>query len=150
MDDLASLCYFFANSPKRQQYFETFIDYHKVELSISDSNKKHVIRLAKTRWVERGKAYENYYILYRFFVAIFESICSPTFYRKFYMELEEKRKEKWSRDKETVSKAQGLFATCRRFDRLVAFAVLYNGLEPLNLLLQSYINAIRIFMTPIR
>ena len=131
MDDLASLCYFFANSPKRQQYFETFIDYHKVELSISDSNKKHVIRLAKTRWVERGKAYENYYILYRFFVAIFESICCPTFYRKFYMELEEKRKEKWSRDKETVSKAQGLFATCRRFDRLVAFAVLYNGLEPL-------------------
>ena len=61
MDDLASLCYFFAISPKRQQYFETFIDYHKVELSISDSNKKHVIKLAKTRWVERHKAYESYY-----------------------------------------------------------------------------------------
>ena len=47
------------------------------------------------------------------------------------MELEEKHKEKWSWDKETVSKAQGLFAACRRFDRLVTFAVLYNGLEPL-------------------
>lgn len=47
------------------------------------------------------------------------------------MNLEEKHKEKWSWDKETVSKAQGLFAACRRFDRLVAFAVLYNGLEPL-------------------
>ena len=47
MDDLISLCYFFANSPKRQQYFETFIDYHKDESSISDSNKKYVIRLAK-------------------------------------------------------------------------------------------------------
>ena len=65
MDDLASLCYFFANSPKRQQYYETFIDYHKDESSISDSNKKHVIGLAKTRWVERHKTYENYYILYR-------------------------------------------------------------------------------------
>ena len=38
MDDLTSLCYFFANSPKRQQYFDTFIHYHKFELSISDSN----------------------------------------------------------------------------------------------------------------
>ena len=79
---------------------------------------------------KRHKAYENYYILYRFVVATFESICSPTLYQKFYMELEEKHKEKWSWDKETVSKAQGLFAACR----LVAFAVLYNGLEPLKLL----------------
>ena len=47
------------------------------------------------------------------------------------MELEEKHKEKWSWDKETVSKAQSLFAACRRFDRLITFAVLYNGLEPL-------------------
>ena len=47
------------------------------------------------------------------------------------MELEEKHKEKWSWDKETVSKAQGLFAACRRFDPLFAFAVLYNGLEAL-------------------
>ena len=71
MDDLTSLCYFFANSPERQQYFETFIDYHKDELPISDSNKKYVIGLAKSRWVERHKAYENYYILYRFVVATF-------------------------------------------------------------------------------
>ena len=47
------------------------------------------------------------------------------------MELEEKHEEKWSWDKETISKAQGLFAACRRFDRLVALAVLHNGLEPL-------------------
>ena len=82
MDDLTSLCCFFAKSPKWQQYFETFIDYHKDELSISDSNKKHVNGLAKTRWVERPKACENYYILYRFVVATFESICSPTLYHK--------------------------------------------------------------------
>ena len=47
------------------------------------------------------------------------------------MELEEKHKEQWIWDKETVSKAPGLFAACRRFDHLVAFAVLYNGWEPL-------------------
>ena len=59
MDDLTSLCYFFPNSSKRQQYFETFIDYHKDELSISDSNKKQDIGLTKMRWVERHKAQEN-------------------------------------------------------------------------------------------
>ena len=47
------------------------------------------------------------------------------------MDLKEKHKEKWSFDKETVSKAQGLSAACGRFGRLVAFAVLHNGLEPL-------------------
>ena len=72
--DLTSLCYFFENLPKRQQYFQTFIHYHKYELSILGSNKKHVIRLAKTRWVERYKASKNYYIVYRLAVATFESI----------------------------------------------------------------------------
>ena len=48
--------------------------------------------LAKTRGVERLKAYENYYILYRFVVTTFESICSPTLYQKYFMELEEKQK----------------------------------------------------------
>ena len=126
MDDLTSLCFFFANSLKQQQYFETFTDYHKDELSISDSNKKHVIGLAKTRWVERHKAYQNYCILYRFVIATFESICSLTLYEKFYMELEAKYSENCSWDEETVSKVQG-----QRFDRLVAFAVFYNGLEAL-------------------
>ena len=62
------------------------------------------------------------------------------------MELEEKHKEKWSWDKETISKGQGFFAACRRFDSLVAYAVLYNGLEPLNPLvtkLQKGINDLR-------
>ena len=47
------------------------------------------------------------------------------------MELEKKHKEKWSWDKETISKVQGLLAACRKFDRIVAFAVLCNILEPL-------------------
>ena len=51
------------------------------------------------------------------------------FIKSFTQSYKESTK-KWSWDKETVSKAQGLFAACR----LVAFAVLYNGLEPLKLL----------------
>ena len=29
MDDLSSVCHFFANSPKRQQYFEMFVEFYK-------------------------------------------------------------------------------------------------------------------------
>ena len=96
MHDLTSLCHFFANSPNRQQYFEILIDYHKDGLYISDSNKKHAIVLAKTCCVQIQKACGNCYMLYRFAVATFESIYSKSLYQKFYMELEEKQKEKWS------------------------------------------------------
>ena len=34
---------------------------------------------------------------------------------------------------ETVSKTQGLFAACCRFDRFFAFSVSFNRLEPLKL-----------------
>ena len=40
-------------------------------------------------------------------------------------------KKKWYWNQESQSKAQGLFSSCRRFNSLVAFAVLFNGLEPL-------------------
>ena len=49
MDDLTSVCYFFSNSPKRQQFFERFIDYYKDDMSISESDQKHVIGLAETK-----------------------------------------------------------------------------------------------------
>ena len=42
---------------------------------------------------KRHKAYENYYILYRFVVATFEPVFSPTFYQKFYIELQGKHKK---------------------------------------------------------
>ena len=49
MDSLTSVCYYFANSPKRQQYFKRFIDYYKDELSVAASSRSHVIGLSKTR-----------------------------------------------------------------------------------------------------
>ena len=63
MDNLTSVCYYFANSPKQQQYFDRFIDFYKNELPVAASSRSHVIGLSKTRWVERYKAYENYYFL---------------------------------------------------------------------------------------
>ena len=43
MDSLTSACYFFSNSPKRQQYFERFIDNYKDELSMATSSRSHVM-----------------------------------------------------------------------------------------------------------
>ena len=65
MDSLTSVCYYFANSPKWQQYLERFIDYYKDELSVAASSRSHVIGLSKTRRVERYKTYENYYLLFK-------------------------------------------------------------------------------------
>ena len=131
MDDLTSVCYFFTNSPKRQQFFEGFIEFYKKEMSILESDGKHVIGLAKTRWVERHKVYDNYCILYTFIISTFESICNKSLNEDFYQHLEGEINETWSWDKETVSKAQGLFLACCRFDCLTAFSVLFNGLERL-------------------
>ena len=38
MDDLTSVCYFFSRSPKRQQFFEGFIDFYKDDMLISESD----------------------------------------------------------------------------------------------------------------
>ena len=53
MDNLTSVCNFFENSPKRQKYFECFLEFYKVELNLPEAKWKEIIGLAKTRWVER-------------------------------------------------------------------------------------------------
>ena len=60
---------------QRQQYFELFVDYFGKKLGVSDDmRRRKIIGLAKTRWVEQHKAYDNYYLLYRCTIAVFESI----------------------------------------------------------------------------
>ena len=39
VDDLISLCYFFSNSAKRQEYFEEFIAKYRKELNVPDDIK---------------------------------------------------------------------------------------------------------------
>ena len=130
MDNLTSVCYYFANSPKQQQYFERFIDYYKDELSVAASSRSHITGLYKTRWVERCKAYENYLLLFKFIVATLDSICNLHLYKDFYKYLENETVENWCWDSGSINKAQGLFAVCRKFDHIIAFSVLFHGLEP--------------------
>ena len=121
MDSLTSVCYYFANSPKRHQHSERFIDYYKDELSVAASSRSHVIGLSKTRQVERYKAYENYYLLFKFIVATFDSICNPHLYEDFSKYFENETIENWCWDSESINKAQGLFAVWRKFDHIIAF-----------------------------
>ena len=53
-------------SPKRQQYFEHFIELYEKELGISESLIRHLKGLSKTRWVERDQAYDTFFLLHRY------------------------------------------------------------------------------------
>ena len=59
MDNLTSVWNFFKNSPKRQKYFECFLEFYKVDSNQPEKKWKEIIGLAKTRWVERHKAYDT-------------------------------------------------------------------------------------------
>ena len=52
-------------------------------------------------------------------------------YDDFYKHLEEKYNENWTWDEETKIKAQGLFAATKSFEYILAFSLVFNGLQPL-------------------
>ena len=62
-------------------------------------------------------------------IATFESIFMPHLFNEFYTYFEDKFEEKWTWDADTKTKAQGLYAACSSFAHIVAFSVLFNGLE---------------------
>ena len=93
--------------------------------------KRFIIGLSKTRWVERYRVYENHYPLHKSVIATFESTFMPHLYSEFYACLEDKFEKKWTWDADTKTKAQGLYAACSLFEHIIAFFVLFNGLEPL-------------------
>ena len=51
-------------------------------------------------------------------------------YEDFCKFLENETVKNWCWDRESINKAQGLFAVRRKFDHLIAFSVLLYGLEP--------------------
>ena len=123
---------FHHNSPKRKQYFELFVKHHTEKLNLSDVKKDEIIGLAKTRWVERHKAYESYYFFTkRMLVFFLESISEPHLYDESYCKLQETFEERWIWDSESKIKASGLLAQARDFGHIVAFTVALNGLEPI-------------------
>ena len=97
---------------------------------MATSSRSHVKGLSKIRWVDRYEAYENYYLLFKFIVATFDFICNPHLYEVFYTYLKNETIKNWCWDSESINKTKGLFAVCCKFEHIVAFSVLFHGLEP--------------------
>ena len=77
--------------------------------------------------VERYKAYDTY--RYTKHQVPLLSQSKPEIYDDFYKHLEEKYNENWTCDAETKIKAQGLFAATKSFEHILAFSLVFNGLE---------------------
>ena len=90
----------------------------------------HVIGLPEKRWVERYKLYKNYFFLFKFIVATFDSICNPHLYKDFYKYLKNETIKNWCWDSESINKVQILFAVCCKLYHILAYAVLFHDLEP--------------------
>ena len=72
-----------------------------------------------------------------------DSIINPNPYREFYGYSEEKSGEPWSWDSvSTKPRAQAIYTSFTRFEELIAFSILFNGLEPLKLLVIKCISDI--------
>ena len=121
---------FVLRTAKQQQYFERFIHYYQGEPSVTASSCSHAIGLSKTRWVERYKGYETCYLFFKFIVGTSDFLCNPHFYKVFYKYFENETIENCCWDSESINKAQGLLAVCRKFDHIIAFSVLHHGLQP--------------------
>ena len=84
MDNLTTLCFLYENSPKKQRYFENFIEFYIEKLNLSETRLKEIIGFTKTRRVERNKAYRTYLLLFKATVFTLESICEQQLYEEFY------------------------------------------------------------------
>ena len=73
-DELSTACNFFANSSRRQNYFEYFISFYREDLQLNKNTTTKIIGQVKTTWVERHQAYDHLYLLYKPLVGTFESM----------------------------------------------------------------------------
>lgn len=111
---------FFANSPKRQAFFEKIL-----ALTECPSTKKKLQGLCKTRWAERHSCYDTFHELYSYITTTLDAMLRPHDYRDLF------ENEEWSWDPDTRTKAQGLHSTLLSFDFIIAFLVAKKGLEPI-------------------
>ena len=114
MDILTSVCYYFANSSKRHQYLERFIEHYKNELSLSESSRRFVIGLCETPSV------------FKFIVATFDSICNPHLYEDFCNTWKMKLMKAGVGTVNSLTKQKEF----SHFDHIISFSVLFPGLEP--------------------
>lgn len=107
-------------------------------MGFTEVQRKDIVSLARTRWVERHHAFESYYLLYRANVAVMESIFKSQPYSEFYNVLRTDFEEEWAWDPETKTKAQGLYSSCTSFTHIISFITTMNGMEPLRPWYRSY------------
>ena len=63
------------------------------------------------------------------FLQCLTPICNPHFHEDYYKDLENETNENWCWNSESFNKAQVLFAVYCTFDHIIAFSVLFHGLE---------------------
>ena len=95
------------------------------------TKRRNLISLAKTRWVERHNAFENYHTLYHYMIATFDSIANPNNYANFFEHLKNKFGEEWEWGAKTMSTARNLHSACRKSEHLVAFSIVLHAFAPL-------------------
>ena len=64
-------------------FFGYFIEYYKDGLNLPGNQKKHIIGLSKTKWIDRHHVYDTHYLLFKATVFTFESIFSSNLYNEF-------------------------------------------------------------------
>ncbi len=101
MDLISSVNLFYEFSPKIKWYFEQFLNFYAEEMGPTEVRRKVLVSLARTRWVERHRAFESYYLFYRTNVAVTKSIFKPQLYSEFYDVLSADFEEEWAWDSET-------------------------------------------------
>ena len=118
---------FFNYSPKRQRLFEKVIDVNQTE-----SHRQKLHDLCRTRWIERHLAYETFTELYQSIVDTLDVMLHEADNAEQYGQ--------WCWDRESLTKANGLYHVIRSFDFLMALTVTSNALasvRPLSVKLQK-------------
>ena len=110
------------------------LKFYKADFSVPETKRKEIVGLAKSKWVESYKACDTYHLLYKATVFQFGSVKKRNLYDKFYEHLDKKFNENWTWDAETKIKAHGLFPAIKSFEHIIALSLVFNGLEPLKLL----------------
>ena len=116
IDGINSTFIFIDSSPKRQHYFEHVLEQHSTE-----SKRKKLLGLCRTRWVERHTCYDVFYSMYTTIVECLQYILDPT--------LDENTQDDWFWDAQTKIISQGLLTSLMSFQFLVTFVCVKSILE---------------------
>ena len=127
IDTIKSVFLFYDQSPKRQKFLELVLD-----AKGAPTRKKHLTGLCKTRWVERHTCFETFAEMYEYTCISLEAIAFPHRHHELMLVRTDgpgNEQWNWQRDRETVCKAQGLFAMLQKPKFILAFVIVKNTLH---------------------